>query len=409
MAVGASAVATLAFGSVASPPVALAAGVHHARLQRASAGQASAHQASAHHGSVAKKAPLRLSPPTTTAPKKVPRFTVVKVTPGHHAQDVPFRAPITVTFNRAPSSPTALLPTISPRMVGLWVQNGDRLVFRPRAKWRMGTTYRVTVPAPPRGAFKGHTVVRFTTALPPVLLLQQYLAMLGYLPLRFTPAGDLDNREAALARLPTTSGLVPETPLAGTFSWAYPNIPASLADQWHPGQANVLTMGAVMQFEDAEGLAPDGVAGPQVWHALVDAVAKRQMDTSPYNYIIVSESLPETLYVWQDGSFVYNTLVNTGVPGASTPQGTWPVAYKQDPNLMKGCDVDGYCYQVWVRYASYFLPSVGDAIHAYPRGGYGYPQSNGCIEVSPAVGETVYGYDPVGSLVTVSSWVGPAQ
>ena len=58
-----------------------------------------------------------------------------------------------------------------------------------------------------------------------------------------------------------------------------------------------------MQFEMAQGMVADGVASAPVWHALVDAVAKHQMDTSPYDYVIVSESLPETLYVWQDGKF----------------------------------------------------------------------------------------------------------
>jgi peptidoglycan hydrolase-like protein with peptidoglycan-binding domain len=233
--------------------------------------------------------------------------------------------------------------------------------------------------------------------------------MLGYLPLRFAPVGAAPDPKAALDEESTNPTELATTPIPGSFSWAYGNVPASLSEQWARGQPNELTTAAVMQFEAAEGLSPDGDAGVLVWRALLDAIAKRQMDPNPYNYVIVSEALPETLYVWQDGNFVYNTLTNTGVPGAWTPQGTWPVVYKQNPNLMKGCDVNGYCYSVWVAYASYFLPSVGDAIHAYPRGGYGYPQSNGCVEVSPAVGETVYGYDPVGTLVTVDSWVGPAQ
>ena len=125
------------------------------------------------------------------------------------------------------------------------------------------------------------------------------------------------------------------------------------------------------------------------------------MDTKPYDY--VSESVPETLSVWQDGKLVFKTFTNTGVPGAAAPQGTWPVAYKQNPNLMKGCDPNRSCYAVWVAYASYFLPSLGDAIHAYPRAGYGYPQSNGCVEVPLWQGAIVYGYDPVGTLVTVTS------
>lgn len=133
------------------------------------------------------------------------------------------------------------------------------------------------------------------------------------------------------------------------------------------------------------------------------------MGPYPYNYVIVSEAWPETLYVWQNGKFVYDTLTNTGVPGSATPQGTWPVVYKQNPNLMKGCDVDGYCYSVRVAYASYFLPSIGDAIHAYPRYGYGYALSNGCLEIEASQGSVVYSYDRVGTVVTVSSRVGPAQ
>ncbi len=346
--------------------------------------------------------------PTTTSTTQPRPLTVLKVSPKNNAQGVASRAPLVLTFNRAPG-PGANLPTISPSMPGLWDQTGDQLLFRPTGYWEMGTTYRVSIPGQNGSSAHGKTVSKFTIGLPSTLLLQQYLAMLGYLPLRFTPAGEVANRKLVLARLPSNPHVLPLLPIAGTFTWAYPDVPSSLWLQWHRGQLNVVTMGAVMQFEMAEGMVPDGVAGTAVWHDLLNAVAKRQMNTSPYDYVVVSESLPETLYVWQDGKFVYNTLTNTGVLGAGTPQGTWPVVYKQNPNLMKGCDVNGYCYSVWVAYASYFLPSVGDAIHAYPRYGYGYPQSNGCVEVEPSQGAVVYGYDPVGTLVTVSSWVGPAQ
>ena len=357
-------------------------------------------------------------PVATTTTNPQPPLTVIKVTPANRATGIGFRAPIVVTYNRPPGLGTPV-PAVSPPTTGQWDETGDQLRFIPTNDWDFDSTYRVTIPvsglpvsgAPVRGG-KGGTravEVKFTTRLPSVLTLQQYLAMLGYLPLRFTPAGSVDNRKAVLEQEPANPDLLPVNPQAGTFAWAYPGTPVSLQQQWQPGQLNLLTTGAVMQFEMAQGMVADGVPSAAVWHALVDAVAKRQMDTSPYDYVIVSESLPETLYVWQNGGFIYNTLVNTGVPGAYTPQGTWPVVYKQNPNLMKGCDVDGSCYSVWVAYASYFLPSVGDAIHAYPRYGYGYPQSNGCVEVDPSAGAIVYGYDPVGTLVTVSSWVGPAQ
>jgi len=357
---------------------------------------------------VTTNAPPTSTPPTTSTTTTLPPLEVVHVTPANNAQGVGSRAPVVVTFNRAPG-PALPIPTISPSTPGQWEQTADQLLFRPSGHWELGTTYRVFVPVGGGNPTAAGTVVRFTTGLPPVLALQQYLAMLGYLPLRFTPAGDVPNRRAVLDQEPGNPDLLPQVPVAGTFTWAYPDIPVPLREQWQRGQPNEVTTGAVMQFEMAQGLVPDGVASAAVWHAVLEAVAKRQLNTDPYHYVIVSESIPETLYVWQDGNFVYNTLTNTGVPGAGTPQGTWPVVYKQNPNLMKGCDVDGYCYSVWVAYASYFLPSVGDAIHAYPRYGYGYPQSNGCVEVEPSQGAVVYGYDPVGTLVTVSSWVGPAQ
>ena len=351
------------------------------------------------------------APTTTTLPLlSVAKFapvdaaTEAQVLTGK-AQGVASTTPLSITYNRAPWHGYPM-PTISPAMPGKWSQAApNKLAFEPAGYWQPGTTYTVSVPV----AAGAKTKFKFTTQLPPVLVLQQYLAMLGYLPLRFTPTGDIPNRKAVLAKEPANPYLVPQAPLSGVFTWAYADVPTQLWAQWHRAQPNVMTTSAVMEFEDANGLAPDGQPGPLVWHALLQDIAKRATDPNPYNYVIVSEALPETLYVWQDGKFVYNTLTNTGVNGANTPLGTWPVAYKQNPNLMKGCDVNGSCYRVWVKYASYFLPTIGDAIHAYPRASYGFPQSNGCVEVPESQGAVVYSYDPVGTLVTVTSWKGPAQ
>jgi peptidoglycan hydrolase-like protein with peptidoglycan-binding domain len=340
---------------------------------------------------------------TTSAPASttttLPPLAVVNVDPRDNARKVAPSTPVVITYNRPPGRPISY-PTISPVTPGQWSRSGPaEVVFKPAGYWRPGMTYRVAL-----SALGGKsTTIKFTTRLPSTLALQQYLAMLGYLPLRFTPAGYVPNRTAVLKREPPSPSRVPQVPTNGVFTWAFPGVPTSLWAQWHRGQPNVVTEAAVMQFEIAEGLAPDGDPGPLVWHALLKAVAERQMDTNPYDYVIVSESVPETLSVWQDGKFVFKTFTNTGVPGAATPQGTWPVAYKQNPNLMKGCDPNGPCYSVWVAYASYFLPSLGDAIHAYPRASYGYPQSNGCVEVPPWQGAIVYGYDPVGTLVSVTS------
>ena len=88
---------------------------------------------------------------------------------------------------------------------------------------------------------------------------------------------------------------------------------------------------------------------------------------------MVSETLPEQLVVWQDGHDVYTSLANTGVPGATTATGTYPVYARFSSTTMKGTDPDGYHYDVTgVPWVAYF--NGGDAVHGYWRYGYGYPR-----------------------------------
>jgi hypothetical protein len=66
-----------------------------------------------------------------------------------------------------------------------------------------------------------------------------------------------------------------------------------------------------MQFEIAEGL--DIPIRPR-WrcrlgcHSLLKALAERKMNTNGYDYVVVSESLSETLSIWQSGKFMFKTL-----------------------------------------------------------------------------------------------------
>jgi hypothetical protein len=43
-------------------------------------------------------------------------------------------------------------------------------------------------------------------------------------------------------------------------------------------------------------------------HSLLKALAERKMNTNGYDYVVVSESLSETLSIWQSGKFVFKTL-----------------------------------------------------------------------------------------------------
>ncbi|MHB1534488.1 MAG: L,D-transpeptidase family protein [Acidimicrobiales bacterium] len=372
----------------------------------------------------------RVQAPTTTLP--IVPLTVTSITPAAATQGVAETSPIQVTFS-APPAPGAPDPQITPAVGGAWTQQGSTLTFQPSGGYVPLTTYQVAVPAAVTTVEHGTTVAlaapvqsSFTSAIGTYLRLQQMLAQLNYLPLSFTPAGAATTTPGAATTpgSPTTAGAttsttsttatstatpaaavaadaVPTIPVNGTFAWKYPNVPASLSSQWTPGQANVITKGAVMAFESDHAMAIDGVAGPQVWTALMQAIAQSQATTRPYDYLMVSKNLPETLTVWQNGSVVYTTPANTGVPGADTAAGTFPVFSRYASTTMTGTNVDGSKYvDPGIPWVAYF--NGGDAVHGYVRPGYGYPQSNGCVELPPANAKIVWTMDPYGTLVTVS-------
>jgi len=155
-----------------------------------------------------------------------------------------------------------------------------------------------------------------------------------------------------------------------------------------------------MQFEDAHGLATDGQAGPQVWAALLQAVAHRQVDGQPYNYVYVETGSPEYLSLWRDGVVVFTTLVNTGISVAPTALGTYPVYARYTVTTMSGRNPDGSLYSdPGIPWVSYF--NGGDALHGFLRAGYGYPQSLGCVEMPYSSAATLFPFTPLGTLVSV--------
>jgi peptidoglycan hydrolase-like protein with peptidoglycan-binding domain len=192
------------------------------------------------------------------------------------------------------------------------------------------------------------------------------------------------------------------SPQPGNFGWRFTHNPESLISLFEPGYWSVLDQAAVMSFEAAHGLSVDGVPGPTVWSALLRAVALRQIDPNPYDYVVASEKLPERLEVWRNGAVVYTSLANTGVKGAATPLGTWPVHQRFVSETMRGVNPNGYHYvDKGVHDIAYFYGS--DAVHGFVRASYGWPQSNGCVELPLRAAKVVFGLDPLGTLVTVTS------
>jgi peptidoglycan hydrolase-like protein with peptidoglycan-binding domain len=351
------------------------------------------HTSTGHHAAAPR------SGPTTVPVPKV--LTVASTTPATGAVDVPPDQSVTVTL----SSPIRRgwgQPTFDPPVSGTWHEvNRTTLGFTATAPFIPTSTETLTIPSGTGGprseagaVLTSPVTVTFTVAQATTERLQQMLAELGYLPLTFTPAG------------PLTSPVEAYSPQNGTFAWRWPNQPSSLTSLWTEGSENVITKGAVMNFENQNGLTVDGLAGRQVWTKLLADVSSHTVNADPYTYVFVSKQLPEALTLFENGAPVLvNIPVNTGAPGADTTDGTYPVFEHVISSRMQGTNPDGTKYDdPDVPYASYF--NGGDALHGFVRASYGFPQSNGCVEMAIANAAKVWPLTPIGTLVTV---VGPTS
>ena len=330
--------------------------------------------------------------------------TVASVTPAPRARGVNGANAIRVTFS-APLAADSPMPSVTPAISGSWQRVSPTTVqFVPVRGFPELTRVRVLIPAGSAGVrstagglLATQVVDRFWTGSYSTMRLEQLLAQLGYLPLGWSP-------DAGALPVPATDANAQISaaydPPPGAFAWASSGYPEALTSMWQPGQGGSMLTGAVMAFENNQGLAMDGVAGPQVWNALLKAVAKGDDNPNGYTYAYVSEGSPETLTIWHDGQEVEHTLANTGIPGRTTALGTYPVYLKYQHQIMKGTNPDGTKYADPVSWVSYFNGS--DAVHYYPRASYGFPQSLGCVELPYAQAEQSFPYLTYGSLVTVA-------
>jgi hypothetical protein len=339
----------------------------------------------------------------SAAAPKVP-LRVVAVTPAQHAQHVNGAAPLRVQFTAALAS-SSPMPTIKPAIAGTWQSAGsDAVEFVPAHGFRQYTHVRVHVPGGAAGVRSAagqilarSRTVRFETGAFSSSRLTELLAQLGYLPLKWTPAAGQHVPSAGSSAGQLAAAYAPPS---GTFTWknGYPHELHTFWDHGSPG--GLIVHGAVMAFESDHGLALDGVAGSQVWTALLTAAAQDQRNHHGYSYAIASQHAPETLTVWHDGKQILHTAANTGIPAAPTAVGTAAVYLRYTFQIMKGTNPDGTKYADPVKWVSYFRS--GEAVHYFPRGSYGYQQSLGCVELPLAQSAYIWPYMTYGTLVTVT-------
>jgi lipoprotein-anchoring transpeptidase ErfK/SrfK len=322
-------------------------------------------------------------------------LAVAATDPTEGAQGVASNATLTVRFTTPVKNGAGL--SLAPPVAGSWVSAGPRtLRFEATAPMIPGSSETLTVASGRSGVqgTKGQvlatpTTVHFSVASGSEERLEQLLAQTGYLPLTFTPSG------------PAPAPAAAAQPQAGAFNWRWPGLPSQLTSLWTEGTTSALTKGAVMTLQDQNHLTVDAIAGPQVWTVLLKDAAQGATNPGPWDYVLVSKALPENLTLWVNGQVKFsNVPVNTGVPGADTADGTFQVFEHVTASEMKGTNPDGSTYDdPNVPWASYF--NGGDALHGFVRASYGFPQSNGCVEMSIADAGATWPYTPIGTLVTV--------
>jgi hypothetical protein len=316
--------------------------------------------------------------------------------------------PIEVTFSKPVKKVLGSAePKLSPEVDGKWSRpDAHTLRFKPSGFGApLATDLKVELPGEVEvvqsdGSTQTSSEVKWEVPAGSELRLQQMLAQLGYLPWKWNGEEVAKTPEAQVAAATT------EAP-KGHFSPRWGNMPAGLKELWNPGEAGVLEEGALMSFEEREGLEVDGLAGPVVWEALMKAViaGKEKPEkgaANGYTYVWVDESSPETVNVWHNGKMIVSDApANTGIPGAETELGTHNVYLRFEETTMSGENPDGSHYEdpgiMWV---SYFYG--GDALHAFDRASYGSPQSLGCVEMPLEEAAEIWPYTPIGTPVTVN-------
>ncbi|SHE38378.1 L,D-transpeptidase catalytic domain [Ferrithrix thermotolerans DSM 19514] len=316
-------------------------------------------------------------------------------------------SPITITLSKPVSQVFgAKMPSISPQINGAllpqgkWVSNTPYSItytptqadFWPSEQFTMTLPTKVAIAQGDGSVSSPTNTLSLQGAPPSITRLQQLLAQLNYLPLSFTSNSALPTN--SVNELAST---VLTTPV-GSFNWKW-SMPSNFTSLWQSGTYNVITRGAVMSFEQFNHLDTNGLNNPLLWPTLLQDVVANKTDPHRYSWIEVEKQRPEMLYLYENGSMVFSTLVNTGIQGLNTTDGTYPIYLRFVQDYMSGTNPNGTTYHDLVHWINYFLGS--EAVHGFVRSQYGFPQSLGCVELPVSNAAIVYPQVHIGTLVTI--------
>jgi len=203
-----------------------------------------------------------------------------------------------------------------------------------------------------------------------------------------------------------------------TWSRVAPSFTAETS-RHHYYRENVVAVYDTQQTGDTKWV----MIGPNEWvekryvkQVLVDTAPPEGANTNRWIEVNLEE---QTLAVYDQNQLVFATLVATGMDPFFTRPGLFQIQQKKELETMSGAfeaDRSDFYYLEDVPWTMYY--DQNRALHgAYWRTMFGYPQSHGCINLSPGdahwlfdwanTGDWVYVWDPSGKTPTDPSFYGP--
>jgi hypothetical protein len=217
--------------------------------------------------------------------------------------------------------------------------------------------------------------------------------------------------------------------LGNAFGWILP-FAASVETRRTPGYSlNNYTGNAINQYEIVQVYSTRLVNGEE-W----DLIAPDEWLEGRYIGKVTPASTPpagvengrwievnlyeQTMAVYDQSKLVYASLIATGLDPFFTKPGLFQIQRKLESTTMSGSfseDRSDFYYLEDVPWTMYY--DHARALHgAYWRTAFGYPQSHGCVNLSPAdahwlydwanVGDWVYVWDPSGKTPTDPGYYG---
>ena len=327
-------------------------------------------------------------------PAPLPATRLVSVPPERIADGA---APLLVTLS-APPAKGSPRPTLRPAVAGNWSTEGNSEVFTPTATLQPCDTYELTVWrhtfATEHSSLRARHVIPLHVACLSIAALQEALARQGYIGAVLHP------RYAAHARGGAETLREAAEHAFRPFHGRLAPRPAD-APPVEMGHLDETTKGALEVFQADHNLEATGEPNARTWRLLLAVEGLNHRNPRPYTWVSVTESLPETVEVHEGSHVAISTPANTGVAGAETERGIFPIYARYVSTTMTGTDPNGTHYVApdvpWVNYFN-----GGDAVHGYPRASYGFPQSNGCVELPIGTAAAIYPRLQIGDIVWVT-------